>query len=90
MLSKTIKEYFDRCVRSEYLGSSKEHPIIILNAIKNIIGDNRKEYSKKLSPNDTQRIIRALEVNLSTKTTLSEWHIMEKNQIFKKIIYVQF
>ena len=48
MLSKTIKEYFDRCVRSEYQGSSKEHPIIILNAIKNIIGDNRKEYSKKL------------------------------------------
>ena len=48
MLSKTIKEYFDRCVRSEYHGSSKEHPIIILNAIKNIIGDNRNEYSKKL------------------------------------------
>ena len=47
-----------------------------------------EEYSKKLSPNDTQRIIRALEVNLSTKTTLSEWHRMEKNQIFKKIIYV--
>ena len=45
-------------------------------------------YSKKLSPNDSQRIIRALEVNLSTKTTLSEWHRMEKNQIFKKIIYV--
>ena len=48
MLSKTIKEYFDRCVRSEYPGLSNEHPIIILNAIKNIIGDNRKEYSKKL------------------------------------------
>ena len=48
MLSKTIKEYFDRCVRSEYPGLSKEHPIIILNALKNIIGDNRKEYSKKL------------------------------------------
>jgi len=48
MLSKTIKEYFDRCVRSEYPGQSKEHPIIILNALKNIIGDNRKEYSKKL------------------------------------------
>ena len=47
-----------------------------------------EEYSKKLSPNDTQRIIRALEVNLSTQTTLSRWHKMKKNQIFKKIIYV--
>ena len=48
MLSKIIKEYFDRCVRSDYQGSSEEHPVIILNAIKNIIGDNRKDYSKKL------------------------------------------
>ncbi len=47
-----------------------------------------EEYSKKISPNDTQRIIRALEVNLSTKTTLSEWHKMEKNKIFKKVIYI--
>ncbi len=47
-----------------------------------------KEYSKKLSPNDTQRIIRALEVNLSTETTLSEWHRTQRNKIFKKIIYV--
>ena len=47
-----------------------------------------EEYSKKLSPNDTQRIIRALEVNLSTKTNLSDWHRITKNQIFKKIIYV--
>ena len=47
-----------------------------------------EEYSKKLSPNDTQRIIRALEVNLSTETSLSEWHKMERNKIFKKIIYI--
>ena len=47
-----------------------------------------EEYSKKLSPNDTQRIIRALEVNLSTKANLSKWHKIGKNQIFKKIIYV--
>ena len=47
-----------------------------------------EEYSKKLSPNDTQRIIRALEVNLSTETTLSEWHRTQRNKIFKKIIYV--
>ena len=47
-----------------------------------------EEYSKKISSNDTQRIIRALEVNLSTQTTISEWHKIKKNQIFKKIIYV--
>ena len=48
MLSKKIKEYFDRCVKSDYSGLSQNHPIILLNAIKNIIGDNRKEHSKKL------------------------------------------
>ena len=47
-----------------------------------------EEYSKKLSPNDSQRIIRALEVNLSTQINLSKWHKMEKKKIFKKIIYV--
>ncbi len=47
-----------------------------------------EEYSKKLSSNDTQRIIRALEVNLSTETTLSEWYKIKRSQIFKKIIYV--
>ena len=47
-----------------------------------------KEYSKKLSPNDTQRIIRALEVTLSTETNFSEWHKIERNKIFKKIIFV--
>ena len=48
MLSKKIKEYFDRCVKSDYSGLSQNHPIILLNAIKNIIGDNREEHSKKL------------------------------------------
>ena len=48
MLSKKIKEYFDRCVKSDYNGLSQNHPIILLNAIKNIIGDNREEHSKKL------------------------------------------
>ena len=48
MLSKKIKECFDRSVSSEYNGLSQEHPIITLNALKNIIGDNRKGYSKKL------------------------------------------
>ena len=48
MLSKKIKECFDRSVSSEYNGLSQEHPIITLNALKNIIGDDRKGYSKKL------------------------------------------
>ena len=48
MLSKKIKECFDRSVSSEYNGFSQEHPIITLNALKNIIGDDRKGYSKKL------------------------------------------
>ena len=48
MLSDRIKECFDRSVSSEFNGLSEEHPIIILNALKNIIGDNREEYSKKL------------------------------------------
>ena len=47
-----------------------------------------EEYSKKLSPNDSQRIIRALEVNFSTQINLTKWHKMEKKKIFKKIIYV--
>ncbi len=48
MLSNKIKQCFDRCVRAEYEGPSNEHPIIVLNALKNIIGDNRVEYSKKI------------------------------------------
>tara|TARA_A100001011_G_scaffold399058_1_gene506018 strand:- start:5656 stop:6558 length:903 start_codon:yes stop_codon:yes gene_type:complete len=47
-----------------------------------------EEYSKKLSPNDTQRIVRALEVNLSTETNFSEWYKIERSQVFKKIIYI--
>jgi len=48
MLSKKIKECLDRCVASNFTGKSSEHPIIVLNAIKNIIGDNRTEPSNKL------------------------------------------
>ena len=47
-----------------------------------------EEYCKKISPNDTQRIIRALEVNLSTQTTMFDWHQVERHQIFKRIIYI--
>ena len=39
-LTKTLKSYFDRSVASIYNGSSNKHPIIALNALKNIIGDD--------------------------------------------------
>jgi len=48
MLSKKIKEILDICVASSFPGKTNDHPIIVLNAIKNIIGDNRVEPSKKL------------------------------------------
>ena len=48
MLSKKIKEIIDICVASSFPGKTNDHPIIVLNAIKNIIGDNRVEPSKKL------------------------------------------
>ncbi|MDG2398279.1 MAG: hypothetical protein P8M59_03085, partial [Candidatus Marinimicrobia bacterium] len=32
----------------DYDGPSKAHPIIVLNALKNIIGDNRNKPSQKL------------------------------------------
>ena len=47
-----------------------------------------KEISKKISPNDTQRIIRAIQVRLSTGKKLSEWHAESKEKIFKKFIYI--
>ena len=47
-LSKEIKNYFDAAVTIDYDGPSNMHPIIVLNALKNIIGDNRKNPSKIL------------------------------------------
>ena len=47
-LTKTIKSYFDRSVASIYDGSSNKHPIIALNALKNIIGDDRQNPSQRL------------------------------------------
>ena len=47
-LTKTIKSYFDHSVASIYDGSSNEHPIIALNALKNIIGDDRQNPSQRL------------------------------------------
>ena len=44
-LVETIKGHFDRCVISKYEGSSSKHPIISLNSIKNIIGDDKNQPS---------------------------------------------
>ena len=48
VLSKEIKTYFEVAVTIDYDGPSNKHPIIVLNALKNIIGDNRKKPSKLL------------------------------------------
>jgi len=45
-------------------------------------------YAKKISPNDTQRILRAVEVKIATGKSFSDWHKLEKKKIFEKIIYV--
>jgi hypothetical protein len=47
-LSKEIKTYFAAAVTIDYDGPSNKHPIIVLNALKNIIGDNREKPSKLL------------------------------------------
>ena len=47
-LSKEIKTYFDAAVTIDYDGPSNKHPIIVLTALKNIIGDNREKRSKLL------------------------------------------
>ena len=47
-LVETIKGHFDRCVISKYDGLSIDHPIIFLNSIKNIIGDDKAQPSKIL------------------------------------------
>ena len=38
--------------------------------------------------NDTQRLIRAMEVKISTGKFISEWHQIKKKREFQKIIYV--
>ena len=45
-------------------------------------------YAKKISPNDTQRIQRAIEVKIATGKSFSDWHKQEKKKLFKRIIYV--
>ena len=47
-LPQRIKSYFDAAVTMDYDGPTMAHPIIVLNALKNIIGDNRNNPSQKL------------------------------------------
>ena len=43
---------------------------------------------KKFHKNDTQRILRAIEVKVATGKSFSDWHKQKKKKLFKKIIYV--
>ncbi len=47
-----------------------------------------KKYSKQIDPNDSQRLVRSMEVKISTGKVLSEWHKLEQRKIFKKILYI--
>ena len=47
-----------------------------------------KSYSKIISKNDSQRLIRAISVKLSTGRNLSYWHLNKTKKLFKKIVYV--
>ena len=46
------------------------------------------DYAKKISKNDTQRIIRSLSVKIFTGKTFTYWHSIKTNKIFKKLIYI--
>ena len=43
-----IKATFDKCAKIKYEGDSNNHPIIYLNILKNIIGDNKDKPSNTL------------------------------------------
>ena len=45
-------------------------------------------YAQKISPNDKQRIMRAIEVKISTGKSILEWQRNSKKKIFKKILYI--
>tara|TARA_Y100000589_G_scaffold321658_1_gene353378 strand:- start:2101 stop:3006 length:906 start_codon:yes stop_codon:yes gene_type:complete len=47
-----------------------------------------KQSVKDLNISDTQRLIRAMEVKISTGKFISEWHKIKQEKEFKKIIYV--
>ena len=43
-----IKDTFDKCAKIKFEGDSNDHPIIYLNILKNIIGDNKEKPSNTL------------------------------------------
>jgi tRNA dimethylallyltransferase len=45
-------------------------------------------YAQKISPNDKQRIVRAIEVKTSTGKSILEWQKNSRKKIFKKILYI--
>ena len=45
-------------------------------------------YSKKISRNDTQRLLRAITVKIATGKNLTYWHDKVSKKVFKKIIYL--
>ena len=45
-------------------------------------------YSKKISRNDTQRLLRAITVKIATGKNLTYWHGKVSKKVFKKIIYL--
>ena len=45
-------------------------------------------YSKKISRNDTQRLLRAITVKIATGKNLTYWHGKVSKKVFKKIIYI--
>ena len=62
-----IKATFDKCAKIKFEGDSNDHPIIYLNILKNIIGDNKEkpsnilmnkmiEISEEYSPRDKDEI----------------------------------
>ena len=49
-----------------------------------------KDYSQIISHNDKQRIIRGLEVKISTGKSILKWHKQKKKKIFKNFFYFVF
>ena len=47
-----------------------------------------KSYATKISRNDTQRILRAIEVKVATGKNFSYWHKHKKENIFERVVYV--
>ena len=47
-----------------------------------------EKYSRKISRNDTQRLLRAITVKIATGKNLTYWHSQVSRKLFKKIIYL--